>query len=65
MSANLEVMRKIANTSNSFPIRELRKSTSAFMELKTIKYEPTNYCDDDLDIIFFPREQRDDNWWGV
>lgn len=65
MSANLDLILKVAWTS-----KHPRKQINCYNEnvdlmqfCQPIKEQPRNYCDDELDNIFNPRDWFEDTWW--
>lgn len=71
MSSNLELMQKIAWTNS-----HKRKSVTVDIIIESTptdnannpwfqmaKLQPRNYCDDDLDKLYNPKDWFDDTWW--
>lgn len=67
--SNLEVMLKIANTTNNVAKAKqaIRKATNTPLYLFPVKpVQPRNYCDDQLDELFDLKENELANkWWEI
>lgn len=66
MSANLELMQKIAwqPTNADKACIELRKEVYC-PRIEKIELPPRDYCDDDLDNLFPQISWDKDDWWRV
>jgi hypothetical protein len=64
MLTNLAAMRKIAWT-NNHPRKEnaIKTEIIEVTPKGVIKFEPRNYCDNDLSELFDAKDWFEDTWW--